>query len=327
MNNLPYLPPALLGDKSSLSDQARREIQNLSGAQPQAFLMQAIFAWGVVFAAMGLAIYVDAFWMTFLAIVIIATRQNILGLLVHEQVHSLGFRGRWGDIICNLLAAYPLGITVQGYANVHLSHHKHYFTDRDPDFLRKSGIDWAFPMAPRHLAKLLASDLLGLSFIKILKGKQLEKTDAFKRPYPVPQWVRPVFYAILATGLIYTQTWDIFLIYWIIPLITILPVIVRLGAVTEHVYNLPRASVNESSPLIILRWWEKLLLPNLNFTLHAYHHFFPGVAFCNLPKVHLVFLREGLVNEKNSFQGYWDYLGYLQAATGISATRKQPDIR
>ncbi|HNO74129.1 MAG TPA: fatty acid desaturase [Nitrosomonas mobilis] len=312
MNNLPYLPPALLGDKSSLSDQTRREIQNLSGAQPQAFLMQAIFAWGVIFAAMGLAIYVDSFWMTLLAIVIIATRQNILGLLVHEQVHSLGFRGRWGDIICNLLAAYPLGITVQGYANVHLSHHKHYFTDRDPDFLRKSGIDWIFPMAPLHLAKLLASDLLGLSFIKLLKGKKLTNSDVFKRPYWIPNWIRPFYYAALVIGLIYTQTWGVFLIYWLLPLMTILPVIVRLGAITEHVYNLPQASVNESSPLIILRWWERLLLPNLNFTLHAYHHFFPGIAYCNLPKVHEIFQRENLVNENAIFKGYWSYFKYLQ---------------
>jgi len=101
--------------------------------------------------------------------------------------------------------------------------------------------------------------------------------------------------------------------------------IVRLGAVTEHVYNLPGASVNQSSPLIILRWWEKLLLPNLNFTLHSYHHFFPGVAFCNLPKVHAIFEREALVDGKNIFHGYWDYLGYLQAATDIPVTRKQPE--
>ncbi|SFM27764.1 fatty acid desaturase [Nitrosomonas communis] len=87
---------------------------------------------------------------------------------------------------------------------------------------------------------------------------------------------------------------------------------VRLWAFSEHIYNLPGASVIESSPLIILNWWEKLLLPNLNFTLHPYHHFYPGIAYCNLPKVHAIFQREQLVNEKNVFYGIWKYLRYLQ---------------
>lgn len=323
MNKLHYLPPALLGDKSSLSDQARAEIQKLCGAQPKAFLLQVIGAWSMILAAIALAIHIDTSWMSIVAIIVIATRQNILALLVHEQVHLLSFRGQYGDLIANLLTAYPLGITVQGYANVHLSHHKHYFTDKDPDFLRKSGADWAFPMKPSHLAKLLLRDLIGLSFIKLLKGKQLNEIGIFKRPYSMPAWPQPAFYLVLIGVAIYTETWNIFLIYWILPLITVFPVIIRLGAVTEHIYNLPRANVNQSSPLIILSWWEKLLLPNLNFSLHPYHHFFPGVAYCNLPKVHEIFQREKLVNKENIFFGYWDYLKYLQFPQNISRVKDE----
>ncbi len=313
MKNIHYLPPALLGDKSSLSDQARREIKNLSGAQPKAFLMQALGAWGVIFATILLAIYIDTIWMTMLAVIIIATRQNILGLLVHEQVHTLGFRGRYGDLVANLLAAFPLGITVASYAKVHLSHHKYFFTEKDPDHLRKSGKDWAFPMSYTHLAKILLSDVSGLSFIKLFKGKHLENTNVFKRLNPSPEYARPIFYLLIATLLTYSGTWHIFLLYWVLPLVTVFPAIVRLGAITEHVYNLPGASVIASSPLILIRWWEKLLLPNLNFTLHSYHHFFPGVAYCNLPKIHKIFQQEKLINESNVFHGYMAYLKYLQS--------------
>ncbi|MDV6344957.1 fatty acid desaturase [Nitrosomonas sp. Is37] len=306
------LPPALLGDKNSLSDQARAEIQNLSGAQPIAFLFQILSAWGVIFAAITLAVYLDNIWMSLLVMVIVATRLSILALLVHEQVHFLGFRGRYGDLIVNLLAAYPLGITVEGYAKVHLSHHKHYFTENDPDFLRKSGIDWTFPMSTGRLIKLLASDLFSLSFIKLLKGKRLDNAHIFKRLYSLPKWVRPTFYIGVVAVFTYTEMWQVFLMYWLLPLLTIFPVFVRLWAISEHIYNLPGVSVIESSPLIILSWWEKLLLPNLNFTLHPYHHFYPGIAYCNLPKVHAIFQREQLVNEKNVFYGIWKYLKYLQ---------------
>lgn len=306
------LPPALTGDKSHLSEQAHKEIQALSGARPKEFFLQALGAWIVIIATIMLAIHLDTIWMTLLALPIIATRFNILGLLAHEQVHQLGLRGRYGDTLTNILTAYPIGITVEDYAKVHLSHHKYYFTEDDPDFLRKSGLDWTFPMSNLRLINLLLSDLCGLSFYRILKSKRLANKNIYNRLHPTPKWLRPAFYIGLAILLTYFELWPVFLVYWLLPLMTFTPLIVRLGAICEHVYNPPQADIIKSSPLIILRWWEKLLLPNLNFALHAYHHFFPGIAWCNLPKVHEIFKRENLVNEEAVFYGYWTYLKYLQ---------------
>jgi fatty acid desaturase len=321
MNQSFALPPALFGDKSHLSEQARADIQALIGPRPFAFLVQAFCAWAVIIAVIALAVHIDRLWMTLLAIAVVATRLNIFALLVHEQVHFLGLRGRYGDLIANLLVGYPLLVfTVEGYAGVHLSHHQYYFTEKDPDHLRKSGADWNFPMPSRRLAQLFLSDLFGLTFIKLLRGKRLPNNAIFKRPHPSPGWIRLAYYLAVASLLTYTGTWQSFLVYWILPLMTVFPVIVRLGAITEHVYNLPGASVIESSPLVFQTWWEKLLLPNLNFALHPYHHFYTGVAWINLPKVHAVFARENLVNEKNVFHGYWSYLKYLQCSHGKVAT-------
>src|SRR5689334_19221720 len=221
------LAPALIGDKSSLSNEAREKIRALSGARPVAFLAQAAGAWAVILAAIAAAVYANTLWVTLLVIAIIATRFNILALLVHEQVHFLGLRGRYGDLVANLLVAYPLlGITVEGYAGVHLSHHKHFFTEKDPDFLRKSGVDWTFPMPTAHLVKLFLSDLLGLTFIKLLLGKRLEDASVFRRPNPTPKWIRPCYYLAVALGLTYTGTWPLFALYWVIPLVMIFPMIV-----------------------------------------------------------------------------------------------------
>src|SRR5690606_38683012 len=133
MNEAAYLLPALSGDKTSLSEQAREEIQALSGAKPKEFLLQAAGAWGVIIAIIILALYTDSIEITLLSIVVIGTRFNIFGLLVHDQAHSLGLRGKYGDSIANILVAYPLGITVEDYANVHLSHHKFFLTQNDQD--------------------------------------------------------------------------------------------------------------------------------------------------------------------------------------------------
>ncbi len=302
---------SFVGGKRDLSEQGRARIRELWGPRPLAFLFQALSAWGVIVAAIGVAVYVDRGWATLIAMMIVATRLNVLGLLVHEQAHVLGLKGRYGDLIVNVIAGYPIGISVENYANIHLAHHKFFFTDDDPDFLRKRGDNWTFPMRFLRVAWLLFQDVSGITVVKLLREKNANEKVHFKRTHPTPKWARAVFYGGLAAVLTWFSAWPIFLIYWVVPLVTMLPLIVRLGAVTEHVYGSRGAGVLETTPLILLRWWEKLLLPNLNFTMHAYHHFYPGISFCNLPKVHAIFRNEGLVDETQAFFGYWAYLRWL----------------
>jgi fatty acid desaturase len=311
MESTPSSPFGVLGDRQSLSPEARAEIMALTGPRPLPFLLTALYTWVVIVLVVWWAVEAQNVWVTLFAIVIVATRQNMLGLLVHDQAHCLGFPARPGDLIANLLAGYPLLLlTVEGYAQVHLSHHKHFFTEKDPDFLRKSGPDWTFPMSGVRLGKLLLADLFGLNVWRLIKGKKL-KGEAFKRPHPTPKWVRLAFYVCLVSILTVTHAWGIFFLYWVVPLLTVFQAIVRWGAICEHKYNLPNASIAESSPIIVPRWWEKLLLPNLNFNLHPYHHYFPGISFSLLPKVHAIFCREGLIDDSQVFHGYAPYLKYL----------------
>ena len=310
----------VLGDRQSLSPQARAEVLMLSGPRSLPFLLTALYAWVVIIAVIWWAVVAHSVWVSLFAIFIVATRQNMLGLLVHDQAHCLGFPARAGDLITNLIAAYPLlALTVEGYAQVHLSHHKYFFTTKDPDFLRKSGSEWTFPMPGWNLAKLLLTDMLGLNTWRLIKGKRLTG-DAFKRRHPTPLWVHLGFYAVLAGLLTVAQAWGIFLLYWVVPLLTVLQAIVRWGAICEHKYNLPNVSIAESSPIILPRWWEKLLLPNLNFTLHPYHHYFPGISCTLLPKVHEIFCREGLIDDRRVFHGYGAYLKYLMQPSAPKTT-------
>ena len=306
------LPPPLLGDKSTLSQKAKSEIVALIGHNPKQFLTQAFLAWGVITAAIAVTLRAHMMLPVYLpAIFIIATRQNLLGLLVHEQAHYLGFRSKSGELVANLLTAYPLLITIDDYAKVHLSHHIFYFTEKDPDYLRKQGKEWIFPLKRRELVKLFLADLSGINTWKTLKGKKMKENYIGQRKTATPKWVRALFYGIMATVFTLVKIWKLFFFFWLIPLITLFQIFIRWGALCEHKYNLINPKIHESTPLIKLKWWEQLLFPNLNFTLHIYHHYFPGISFSKLPKVHRIFQRERLVNELNVFRGYGMFLNYL----------------
>jgi fatty acid desaturase len=301
---------ALRGERAALSAGARREIAALGGPRPGRFLAELALAWAVMVGAAAAAMAAGHPLVSALAVVVIATRQKVLGYLVHEQVHCLGFRARWGDALVNLLAAYPLLVlTVEGYARVHLAHHRHFFTARDPDFVRKRGAEWEVPLAPGSFLRLLAADLGGLHLAALVRGKRpAGPATEFPRPAALPGWSRWAFLAAAAAGITAAGAWPAVLLYWLLPLLTVAQLLVRWGALCEHYYNRPGATVAEATPIIVPRWWERLLLPNLNFTFHPYHHYFPGVAFSALPRVHEIFRREGLVDDRQVFDGHVAFL-------------------
>lgn len=97
------LPAALRGDKRALSPAALEQITALNGTRPLAFVWQVVCAGGVILGAMAWAVHMNAVWASVVAIVVIATRQNVLGLLVHDSVDCAALqisftRRRWPGI-------------------------------------------------------------------------------------------------------------------------------------------------------------------------------------------------------------------------------------
>src|SRR5476649_2402806 len=101
------LPPSLIGNRQDLSKAGTLEIVEMMRPAPGRFLLQLAGAWLAIAATIAAAEYFHSIWLTVLAILVIGTRQNILGLLMHEQCHCLGFKSKRGTALANLTAAYP----------------------------------------------------------------------------------------------------------------------------------------------------------------------------------------------------------------------------
>jgi fatty acid desaturase len=305
------LPVVIPGSSRDLPPHALEEIRALMRPKPAWFLFTALRAWAAVGLTVTLSERFGPPWAYILAVVFIATRQNVLALLVHEQVHKLGINSKAGDRLTNLIAGFWLLLSVEGYRKVHLAHHVHYFTEKDPDFLRKQGEEWEFPQPVFSFIKTLLRDASGLNLVRFVRGKGMPRDASPAARDRTATAFRLTFYAGLAAALMTTGAWRLFLLYWLVPLLTVTQLIVRWGAICEHRYNLVHPTLAESTPLIVLRWWERLMLPNLNFNYHIYHHYFPHISGSELPKVHAVFSREGLLVGEHIFHGYYSYLRFL----------------
>lgn len=312
--------PAVLGGPDKLSSAARAEIQGLSGHRPHRWLREAAINWVAIAVIIWIGVMAHNVFVTLLCICFIGVRQMVLGLLLHDQVHRLGLRGKYGDWIANSIVGYPLfATTVEDYAKIHLTHHKYFMTQKDPDFIRKSGEEWTFPMSIGRVLRILAMDITGLNTIKLIKGKTGKPgMDEFKRKNPSPLWLRLAYYAVAAVAITLVHGWTVFLIYWLVPVLTVTQLGVRWIAVIEHEYNVEDSTVLEVTPLIQLTWWQRVIFPDLNFAMHAYHHLHPGVSFGNLPRVHEIYRREGLVDETAVFKGQGSFVRYLIGRRGKS---------
>ncbi|HEV3164178.1 MAG TPA: fatty acid desaturase, partial [Isosphaeraceae bacterium] len=316
------LPAAVTGGGRELSPRAFEEVKAIMRPRPAWFLFTAACAWIAIGLTVWLSVRLGNPFVYVLAVAFIATRQNVLALLVHEQVHKVGINSRLGDRVTNAIAAFWLLLSVEGYRKIHIAHHVHFFTDNDPDFLRKQGEEWEFPQPVFFFLKTLLRDVSGLNLFRFIRGKRAHaRPSAPRERNRVAAAFTLLFYGSLAATLTLTGTWRLFLLYWMVPLLTVTQLIVRWGAICEHRYNLVNPSLAESTPLIVLSWWERLLLPNLNFNYHIYHHFFPYISGSNLPRVHAIFKREGLVVGDRVFHGYIAYLTFLFRAphTPVSA--------
>ena len=85
--------------------------------------------------AAAVAIYSESWLVYPLAVIVIASRQHALGVLMHDASHSKLFSNRTAnEVIGNILCALPVGMTVARYRADHFRHHNAPNTDRDPYF-------------------------------------------------------------------------------------------------------------------------------------------------------------------------------------------------
>lgn len=70
-------------------------------------------------------------------------------------------------------------------------------------------------------------------------------------------------------GPLVCRGWTAFFVYGVLPIWTVVQLMIRWIDVAEHKYNIEYGTVIETTPIIELTWWQKLLFPDLNFGYHA----------------------------------------------------------
>lgn len=264
-----------------------------------------LHCWGVI----GLAIATGVAWpITIpLMMMVVGARQLGLFILMHDAAHGLLHPNRR---INDRAALWFGGSELHIYRPYHLQHHRFVQQTADPDLVLSA----PFPISPASLRRKIVRDLTGQTFVKQRFGPLADKIGALKpnesawalitlevkaqRVFLITNTIG--FALFTAAGL-----WWAWLLMWLLPMATWLPLVSRLRNIAEHALIVE----NSTDPLRHARtthanWLERALIAPYWVNYHCEHHMFTHIPCWNLSAAHRLLASKGVTARMEVQPGY-----------------------
>ncbi len=264
------------------------------------------------------------------AFVVVGTRQHALAILMHEAAHYLLLPNRkWNDRVSDWLCAAPLMLTTAAYRSIHFAHHKHTWTDQDPDLPLAN----RFPVTKRSMLRKVLRDLSGSVGLKrhvglarafgglSVKGSGLEGKSvwAFTKTLLSNQYRYVLMNLILLSVFAAVGRVEAYFLLWLLPSLTLFSLMLRLRSIAEHAaIDDPEDELRNTRTTLSPLWARALIAPH-NVGYHLEHHLYQFVPQYRLPALHRALKEQGELDGAEISDGY---LAVWKKAT--SATRDTP---
>ena len=283
---------------------SKDEIRNLSEIDSVKFSAAALLEFGLIAAAVWIS---ETWWnpaIYVLAVIVIGSRINGLGGLMHDAAHYRAYSNRPLNDFVGEIIALPTTASMAGYRNSHFAHHRELNSEKDPDWTRNVGLEeFEFPTSPKNFVKHVMQYLSGLKLKTALGGfhKNGETRDI---PAAVAR-ARLFFFAALIAASIAMGFWKLLLLYWVVPLATVFLAIRYVRNVAEH-YAVEHEHVLNESRTVIAPFWELWLIAPWGLNYHLEHHLFPSVPCFRLAELHkLLMTRDPFPQIAHVTHGYF----------------------
>lgn len=286
---------------------SKEEIRNLSQIDSVIFSLAALLEFGLIAAAVWIS---ETWWnpaIYALAVLVIGSRINGLGGLMHDAAHYRAYENRNLNDFIGEIVALPTSASMAGYRNSHFAHHRELNSENDPDWTRNVGLEeFEFPTSPSNVIKHVMQYLSGFKIKTALGGfhKNAETRDI---PAAVNR-ARMIFFAGLLAASIAFGFWKLLLLYWVVPLATVFLAIRYIRNVAEH-YAVEHENVLNESRTVIAPFWELWLIAPWGLNYHLEHHLFPSVPCFRLGELHrLLMTRDPFPQVAHVTHGYFSGL-------------------
>jgi fatty acid desaturase len=274
-----------------------------------------LHCWLVIGAAMTLGVV----WPLSipLMVMVIGNRQLGLFILMHDAAHGLLHARR---AVNDRMALWFCGAELHSYRPYHLQHHRFVQQTEDPDLVLSA----PFPVTRDSLRRKIFRDLTGQTFVKQRFGALVGQLRAREPGQSV--WTllaaelkrQRVFFICNGLGLAafsLAGLWWAWVLLWLLPMATWLPLVSRLRNIAEHAL----IAQNAADPLRHARTThasalERLLIAPYWVNYHGEHHMFTQIPCWNLPLAHRMLARKGVTQRMETQPGYLTVLRLASSA-------------
>ena len=311
-----------LRSPGSRNAQARRllspeELAPLTRLSTPRSLLALAQTFALLAGAIALAVLTwPSAWML-LSILVIGIGQHGLFILAHEAAHYRLFANRTANDAVGRLVGMLGGFSMCTYRVTHRLHHNNLYTEEDPD----TAIHGGYPRGKGYLVSKLVRDLLGINAWKTFAyffGAPAINAETNREIRPLDdtspelraaarrdRWLVVAFHLLAPVAALALGGWRGLLMYvvlWLVPLVTVLQPILRLRAICEH-----GAVEDLSSPLTAARtnrtwggalnWVGRAVLFPHHVNYHLEHHLYPAVPHYHLPRLHRLLVGKGALQQ------------------------------
>lgn len=273
-----------------------------------------LHCWGTIASAMALfAVFPNP--LTFgLGIIIVGSRQLGLAVLQHEASHGMLFRSRFlNERLGQWIAAAPMIISMKSYRIRHMAHHRFTRTDKDPE----NYLYTPFPVSKGSMGRKILRDLTGIVFLRtqialfqIVWGESGGRAARLKAFYGSTV----VFYVLFVGAFALAGRLDLFLLMWLLPLVTTQQFFLRIRNIAEHAAVPDLTNPLKNTRTTLANLFERMTFAPYFVNYHIEHHMVPFVPCWRLPEVHKIMLAKGFGKDMEIAHGYREIIRINAAA-------------
>lgn len=273
-----------------------------------------LHAWGTIAAAAALFAFFPNLVTFAIAITLIGSRQLGLAVLQHEASHGMLFRSRTAnDLLGQWIAASPNFINMKNYRIRHMAHHRFTRTDKDPE----NYLYTPFPVSKGSMGRKILRDFTGISFLRtqfglfrFIWGERKGRGERLRGFYGVTI----MFYALFIGAFAAFGRMDLFLLMWLLPIMTTQQFFLRIRNIAEHAAVPDITDPLKNSRTTLAGPFERMTFAPYFVNYHIEHHMVPFVPCWRLPEVHKIMLAKGFGKDMEISPGYRDIIRLNAAA-------------